>query len=257
MATAEARAHDRRWSMMHEAAQSNAQQVNVGPAERFASLLAGGAMALYGLRRGTLGGLTTALVGGSLVYRGATGHCSGYSALGINTAWRRSPQAGVGAKQGVKVERNITIFREPAALYSFWRNFENLPRVMSHLESVRCADAQRSHWTARGPLGRQVEWDAEVINERENELIAWRSLEGSDIDTAGSVHFAPAPGERGTEVKVVLKYDVPAGKAGAAVAWLFGEAPGQQVQEDLRRFKQIMEAGAVPTVEGQPMGRCR
>ncbi|HJT36751.1 MAG TPA: SRPBCC family protein [Pirellulales bacterium] len=257
MATAEVKSHDSRWAMMHEAAQGEAQPVNVGPAERFASLLAGGAMALLGLRRGTLGGLTTALVGGSLVYRGATGHCSGYAALGINTARRRSPQAAVGARQGVKVERDITIFREPAALYSFWRNFENLPRVMSHLDSVRCEDPHRSHWIARGPLGRRVEWDAEVINERENELIAWRSLEGSDIDTAGSIHFAPAPGERGTEVKVVLKYDVPAGKAGAAIAWLCGEAPGQQVQEDLRRFKQIMEAGAVPTIEGQPMGRCR
>ena len=238
-------------------ARSNLQHINVGRGERLASLLSGGALALFGITRGTLGGLATALVGGSLVYRGATGHCSGYAALGINTAQPHSPQASVRAKHGVKIERNITIFREPAVLYAFWRNFENLPRVMQHLESVKCGDAHHSHWIARGPLGRRVEWDAEVINERENELIAWRSLAGSAVDTAGSVHFAPAPGDRGTEVKVVLKYDPPAGKAGAAIAWLFGEAPGQQVQEDLRRFKQIMEAGTLATIEGQSKGSCR
>lgn len=240
----------------HRPAHEEMQHTNVGQAERLASMLGGGALALYGLTRGTLGGLTAALVGGSLVYRGATGRCSAYAAMGVNTARPHAPQTGVRAKQGVKLERNITIFREPAVLFSFWRNFENLPRIMRHLESVACGNDQRSHWVARGPLGARVEWDAEIINERENELIAWRSIPGSAVDTAGSVHFAPAPGGRGTEVKVVLKYDPPAGRAGAAIAWLFGEAPGQQVQEDLRRFKQIMEAGTVPTIEGQTKGQC-
>ena len=256
MATASSETETGRLTPAHRQPHDGAQQMNVGQAERIASVLGGGAMALYGLRRGTLGGLTTALLGGSLVYRGATGHCSVYSAMGVNTARRPAPQTSVRARHGVKIERNITIFREPVVLFSFWRNFENLPRIMRHLESVRCGDDHHSHWIARGPLGARFEWDAEIINERENELIAWRSLEGSSVDTAGSVHFTPAPGDRGTEVKVVLKYDPPVGKAGAAIAWLFGQAPGQQLQEDLRRFKQIMEAGTVATIEGQPKGRC-
>jgi uncharacterized membrane protein len=144
----------------------------------------------------------------------------------------------------------MTINRSPQDLFNFWRNLENLPRFMRHLESVQNF-GQRSHWVARGPLGVRVEWDAEIYRERPNEMIAWRSLEGADVDNTGSVHFTPAPVGRGTEVRVVLKYDPPAGKAGAAVAKLFGKAPEQQIREDLRRFKQLMEAGEVPTTEGQ------
>ena len=124
---------------------------------------------------------------------------------------------------------------------------------MRNLESVK-VDGDRSHWVARGPLGHSVEWDAEIVNRRENELIAWRSLEGSQVDTAGSVHFVPLGGDRGTEVRVVLKYDPPGGRIGSAVAWLFGASPERQIREDLRRFKQVMETGTVPTIEGQPHG---
>jgi uncharacterized membrane protein len=144
----------------------------------------------------------------------------------------------------VKVERAITIDRPAHELYAFWRDFENLPRFMEHLESVTVIDATRSHWIARAPVGQRVEWDAEIHNEVPDELIAWRSLPGSEIANAGSVHFTPAGG--GTEVRVVLSYEPPAGRLGDAVARLFGEAPAQQVQDDLRRFKQVMEAGEVP-----------
>jgi hypothetical protein len=140
-------------------------------------------------------------------------------------------------------------------LYQFWRNFENLPKFMHHLESVQNTGDNRSHWVARGPLGTRVAWDAEVITERPNELIGWRSLEGSQADTAGSVHFTPAPGDRGTEVRVVMKYNPPLGKVGAAIAWLFAQEPGQQVADDLRRLKQLMETGEIPTTAGQPTGR--
>jgi uncharacterized membrane protein len=234
-----------------------ADPINVGENERWASLLGGGLLAAYGLSRGTLGGLLLAAAGGSLVYRGATGHCNLYGALGINTADQRGPHTSIPAGHGVKIDTSITILRSPQELYSFWRNLDNLPRIMCHVESVRSTGGNRSHWTVRGPLGHRAEWDAEIINEKENELIAWRSVAGSEVDTAGSVHFTPAPGDRGTEVRVVLKYDPPAGKVGAAVAWLFGRAPGQQVQEELRRFKQLMETGTMPTIEGQPMGHCR
>jgi uncharacterized membrane protein len=220
--------------------------VNVGDQERLLSALGGAVLAGYGLLRGTLGGLGLAAAGGALVYRGLSGHCSLYAALGVNTADRpRGPSASIPATHGVKVEKRITVNRTAADLFRFWRNFENLPIFMRHLQSVKKTAGGRSHWVAQGPLGVTVEWDAEVINEKENELIAWRSLAGSEVDTAGSVHFRNLGDGRGTEIQVVLKYDPPAGKVGAAVARLIGEAPEQQIQEDLGRFKQLMEAGAI------------
>lgn len=151
----------------------------------------------------------------------------------------------------------MVINRPPEELYAFWRNFENLPRIMQHLKSVRSTGGNRSHWVAQGPFGSPAEWEAEIITERPNETIGWRSLPGSVVDTAGSVHFQRTPGDRGTEVRVVLKYDPPAGKAGAAIAWLTGAVPEHQIREDLRRFKRFMETGEVPTTEGQPSGRGR
>ena len=240
-----------------EAPGAQGRGVNVGEIERWASAIGGGALALYGLTRGTLGGATLAVIGGGLLYRGVSGHCDLYQALGVNTAGGAgaNPNISVRAGRGIKVEQSMTINRPPAELYRYWRNLENLPRFMSHLEEVRAHDPVYSHWVVRGPAGTSVEWDALVYNEKENELIAWRSLEGADVDNAGSVHFVPAPDGRGTEVRVVLKYDPPAGKVGAGVAALFGENPEQQIAEDLRRFKQVMEAGAAPTTEGQPAGR--
>ena len=231
--------------------------VNVGQAERWVSAVGGGALALYGLTRGSMGGVALALIGGSLVYRGVAGHCTVYQAAGINTAGTEgdNPFVSVRGGHGTKVEKSVTIDRPPAELYGFWRNFENLPRFMKHLESVKVSGDERSHWVAKGPAGTSVEWDAEVYNEKENEMIAWRSLEGSEVANAGSVHFEPAAGGRGTVVRVVLKYDPPAGKLGAAVARLFGESPSQQIDEDLRRFKQLMETGETATTEGQTSGR--
>jgi uncharacterized membrane protein len=236
--------------------------VNVGEIERWASSIGGGALVFYGITRlvsrGWVGGAVLALVGGCLVYRGTTGHCDMYQALGINTAGTGSsenPVVSVPANRGIKVEKSVTVNRAPEELYRFWRNFENLPRFMDHLESVRVTGDNRSHWVAKAPAGRSVEWDAEIYNEKENELIAWRSLEGSDVNSAGSVHFTAAPGGRGTEVRVVLKYDPPGGIVGAGIAKLFGEEPSQQIEEDLRRFKQVMETGETLNTTGQPSGR--
>ena len=220
--------------------------VNVGRTERIASGVAGAALVALGLRRRGLRPFLVPL-GAGLVVRALTGRCPVNRALGRNTALDDepvSPAASVGRGQGVKVERAITIDRPAHELYAFWRDFENLPRFMEHLESVTVIDATRSHWIARAPVGQRVEWDAEIHNEVPDELIAWRSLPGSEIANAGSVHFTPAGG--GTEVRVVLSYEPPAGRLGDAVARLFGEAPAQQVQDDLRRFKQVMEAGEVP-----------
>ena len=229
---------------------------DVGTIERAVSAAGGGALALFGVSRRSPAGAALALAGGYLIYRGATGRCQVYSALGINTARsNRGPRAVVQHKEGVKVTRSVTVNRPPAELYRFWRDFRNLPRVMSHLQSVTVIDDKRSLWVARAPAGRTVEWDAEIITERENELIGWRSLEGAEIANAGSVHFRPAPGGRGTEIRVELVYDPPLGPAGAALASLFQEEPSQQVREDLRHFKQMVEAGEIPTNDGQPSGR--
>ena len=225
--------------------------INVGKTERLVSGIAGAAVIALALRRKRLRGVLFPL-GGTLLSRAVTGRCAVNRALGRNSAKgdRVSPLA---RGEGIRVERSITVNRPQEEVYRFWRQLENLPRFMDHLESVTVLDEERSHWVAKAPAGSKVEWDASIQDEIENELIAWRSLPGSDIDNAGSVHFIPA-GD-GTEVRVVLSYDPPAGKVGAAVAKLLGEEPEQQVEEDLRRFKQVMEAVETPARSRKPAKR--
>ncbi len=240
-------------------AQQNGQSngVNVGQVERWASGISGGAIVTYGLLRRDWLGAGMALLGAGLVFRGATGYCSVYQGLGINTSNSAQEQASVPHDKGIKVERVVTIDCPAEQLYQFWRNFENLPHFMHHLKSVTMSDTIHSHWVADAPAGTKVEWDAEIINEKPNQLIAWRSLPGSQIGNAGSVYFTPAPGNRGTEVKVVLEYDPPAGKVGDTVAKMFGASPDQEVREALRHFKEIMEAGEIATTKGQSSGRSK
>ena len=225
--------------------------INVGRTERLVSGIAGAAVIALALRRKRLRGLLFPL-GGSLLSRAVTGRCAVNRALGRNTAkgGRVSP---VARGEGIRVERTITVNRPREEVYHFWRQLENLPRFMDHLESVTVLDEDRSHWVAKAPAGTKVEWDASIQDEIENELIVWRSLPGSDIDNAGSVHFIPAA--EGTEVRVVLSYDPPAGKVGAAVAKLLGEEPEQQIEEDLRRFKQVVEAAEAPARSRKPAKR--
>jgi uncharacterized membrane protein len=195
------------------------------------------------------GGTALAVGGGALIARAVRSRSGGKDEDGDH-----SPVASVGHKEGVRVEKTLTINKSPEELYRFWRNFENLPRFMDHVESVQVKDDTHSHWKVKGPAGKSVEWDAAIINDITNELIAWKSTD-AEIANAGSVRFRTAPGGRGTEVTVNLEYDPPAGKAGMFVAKLFGEEPTQQVQDDLRRFKQVMEAGEAPTTDGQPTAR--
>jgi uncharacterized membrane protein len=153
------------------------------------------------------------------------------------------PDGGDGARQ--QFTKAITIRRQPADVYQFWRDFRHFPTFMSHLESVAVLDQRRSHWTAKGPAGRLVEWDAEITEDRPNELVAWRSLPGADVPNAGRVRFSPAPGDRGTEVRAEIDYTPPAGALGSAFARLFGQEPRQQVQADLRKVKEVLETGEV------------
>jgi uncharacterized membrane protein len=232
------------------------QHPNVGYIERWASAIGGGALASVGLRRGYLkkpAGIALMLVAGHHLYRGITGHDRIYEAIGVDTS-QIGPRFGVSGDAGFKVEKSVTVNRSPDQLYRFWHNFENLPHFMDHLESVQSQGAKRSHWVVKAPAGTTVAWDAEITDDRPNELISWRSLPNADVDNEGTVRFVPAPGGRGTEVHVSLAYNPPAGVVGSAVAKLFGEEPNQQVASDLRRFKNIMEAGEIPTTAGQPSG---
>jgi uncharacterized membrane protein len=235
---------------------NRANDINVAQPERWLSVIAGTALAAYGLKRRSLSGIALAAAGGALIFRGATGHCHVYGALGFSSAGEhQGRQVSVPYGRGTQVEKTVTINAPAEQIYAFWRNFENLPEFMENLESVEVIDDKRSRWVADGPPGLDAEWEAEIINEIPNELIGWRSIEGSRVNNAGSVHFTPLPGGRGTEVKVVLRYDPPAGKLGALVSRMFGEDPAWQVQEDLRRLKMLMETGEIATTWDQPSGR--
>jgi uncharacterized membrane protein len=178
---------------------------------------------------------------GQQLSRGANGSSgqNGSSRMAGTASQRKQQQ------QGIHVVQAITINRPRNEVYGFWHNFENLPRFMAHLESVEVSGEGRSHWTAKAPAGTTVEWDAETIDDRPNELIAWRSLEDATVPNSGTVRFTDAPGDRGTEVHVELRYQPPGGKLASLIAKLFGEEPDQQVKGDLRRFKQVMETGEV------------
>ena len=209
---------------------------------RWLTALVGAGIAGYGLSQRSSSGVALAAVGGGIAYLGATG---------------KLPSPGGGAPGGdgsVRVERAITIAKPADELFSYWRNLENLPRVMTHLEAVRDTGDGQSHWVAKAPLGKTVEWDAEIINEEPSRFIAWRSLEGSDIQNTGAVRFEQAPGGRGTELRVRIEYLPPAGIVGQTVAKLLGGDPSVEVWADLKRFKALMETGEAPTTAGQPRG---
>jgi uncharacterized membrane protein len=164
-------------------------------------------------------------------------------------------QGAAAAQPGLKhASAAITVRQPPDEVFRFWHDFENLPRFMAHLESVEQLAGGRSRWVATAPAGRKVEWQAEVIEEVPNELIAWQSLEDGGVDNAGVVRFMPAPGGRGTEIHLDMDYATPGGAVGATIAKLFGEEPQQQVRDDLRRFKQVVETGVIVRSEGSPEG---
>jgi uncharacterized membrane protein len=210
----------------------NSQQKSIAP---WAAIIGGGALAVYGLSRKSISGAALAAIG----------------TYGVVSAVKRGHMTG----SAIHIQKTFTIDRSPEELYNYWRNFENLPRFMKHLKSVTKKDDRTSHWVANGPMGVPVEWDAELLDERPNEYLVWHSLPGSAICNRGSVEFRNAPNGSGTEVTVALTYHNPAGKVGAAFAKMIGREPEQQVREDLRRFKSLMETGEIPTVVGQPSGR--
>jgi uncharacterized membrane protein len=160
----------------------------------------------------------------------------------------------VPGNRGVKVVRAVTIRRAAHELYEFWRHVENLPRIIRHPVAVTAQSRDESHWSMRGPGGKDYEWDSLIINDEPDRLIAWRTREGAAVAHAGTVRFEPAPGDEGTEVTIQLEYDAPGGKLGQLLAKLTGAEPGQQIGDTLRRFKALMECGEIPTTQGQPVG---
>jgi uncharacterized membrane protein len=213
--------------------------------ERWASLIGGSALVLMGLKDRSLRGVLMAVAGGGLIYQGARNQ---------STIEQAQEALDIKAKGSIKVEKTVTINKSAEELYRYWHNFTNLPTFMKHLKSVNVYNDKRSHWVANAPLDTQVEWDAEIVKDEPNQLIAWTSVENADIENSGFVRFQPATGDRGTEVKVVMEYNPPAGVLGNAIAKLFGEAPEQQIGDELNRFKQLMETGEIATTEGQSKG---
>ena len=209
-------------------------------AEKWIPVLAGGSLIAYGLGMRSKAGAGLALLGSGFIYAGVR---------------RSDAVTRIQGDRGIRVEKAVTIMRSADDLYNYWRRLENLSRFMQHLESVEQTGEYTSHWVAKAPAGRTVEWDAEIVAEEPGRYINWRSLPGSDIENFGSVEFRAGTGGRGTVVTVKLEYDPPGGLLGRGFAMLWGEEPSLQVTDDLRRFKQLMETGEVTTTEGQPAAR--
>ena len=212
-----------------------AHDINVGQTKRMISAVAGGALIAYGLSRMSLGGLFIAAAGGAVAYRGFRGHAD------------QRGRAAVGARRnvgnlGVKIDEEIVVDTPPQRVYAVWRNLENLPRLLSHVERVEVLDPTRSRWTVKGPAGARVSWDAELINDKPGEVIAWRTTDSQLVNHAGSVTFEPA-GEGKTRARVSLQYDPPGGRFGHAVASLVSADAGSQVANDLAEFKRALEEG--------------
>lgn len=224
---------------------------NLSNLERLTSLTVGAGTLAAGARQKSLWlQLPLIAAGSALLSRGLTGTCHLYQSLGLST----SKTGGLVPTGPVRVETAVTIYRPLSEVYEYWRQLENLPHFMRHLVEVRQTSAYQSHWVARSPLGGVLEWDAEIVEERQNERLVWKSLPGSDIQNGGFVDFTSAPLGMGTEVRVRLQYQAPAGKLGDLVARLMGESPSRTVREDLRRVKQLLETGEISTTAGQPKG---
>jgi uncharacterized membrane protein len=193
----------------------------------------------------------------------ATAAVAGVTALDVfcsnelsQGAGQQPPEPGI-TRGAVHLKRSIIVNRSPEELYKIWRNFSDFPRFMNHVIAVEERADGQWHWTVKGPGGVRVEWDAELLEDRPNEGIAWRSLPNADVDNTGSVSFERAPGNRGTIVRVELHFRPPADRAGAALAKLMGQSPEKQIAVDLLRFKQMVETGEIARTEGQPAGRAR
>lgn len=229
--------------------------VNISQTERVASTIAGTLLAAYAARRRGWGGLGLAIAGLELVRRGVTGHCMAYSAMGITT--REGPLKVAPTQKGefdprkaVKARGDVVVQRPRGEIYRMWRDLSQLPRFMQHLERVDVLSPTRSHWVTKGAAGTMVEWDAEIVAERDGEYLEWCSVAPADVPNRGTVQFVDADGGNATEVIVTLEAEPPAGKLGDLVAQMFGSSPQQEVDDAVRRFREIAE-GRTPETDGR------
>lgn len=206
---------------------------NVGQFERAVSIGLGALMVLDGPKRRGMLGIIESVIGAAALYRGVTGKCPGYNALGINT---RRP------RRGTRIQKSLVVHRAPETLYRAWRKLSNLPQFMRHLESVTELSESNSRWVAKGPAGQTIEWDATIVDDTPGHHIAWRSLPGSKVSHSGAVGFVPLENGQSTELKISLQYEPFGGFLGNALVSLLGEEPEHQITSDLKRFKQQMEA---------------
>jgi uncharacterized membrane protein len=224
-----------------------AKDVNVGNVERWVTGVGGAGLAVLGLKRRSAPGIAAAVVGGALVERAFSGHCPAYGALGVSTA---------DVPRAVRVTHTVLVARDRVETYVTWRDFPNLPRFMTHLESVTYAPEgdRRTFWVARFPGLPRLRWEAEIVADEPGDRLAWQSLPGSQVQTQGSVRFYEAPAGRGTVVELWLEYEAPLGRVGTSVARALRPLTARQIERDLRRFKAVVEAGEVPTTAGQVHG---
>jgi len=244
------------------------QPMNVGETERIVSMVGGAALLLYAVNRGSWPGLVAGVAGADLLYRGITGYCVIYDKMGMSTAYEQPTtgrliagrtanhkSSGAQSATGIHVHKAVTVNRPIEEVYDYWQNLDNLPNFMHHVQSVQRQGQSHSHWVVNVSPKLTLEWDAETTEARKNEVIGWRSLPGTTVENQGEVRFKPAPGQRGTEVHVTIAYQPPGGIIGETFARFIKGITEQQIKEDIRRFKHVLEAGEFPTIEGQPMGK--
>lgn len=228
---------------MQEVAQSTTK-TTTDRAKRFASAAIGGTLVAFGLNRRSLGGAATALAGGWLLYRGLR------RSAGTGREFRKSEKP-----VATEVNRSITIGKPADELYQFWRDPEQLSQIMGQFAEVTSADENRLRWSVSGPTGRSLSWETNIVEERPGEFFRWASVEGASVPNEGSIHFRPAPGDRGTEVTLRLQFDPPDALSDSPVTKLLGIVPDTLAGTALRRFKSLVETGEIPTLERNPSGR--
>jgi uncharacterized membrane protein len=225
---------------------------DIGDVERLVSVATAAAAIAYGVSRRSVPGLCLAAAATPFAYRGLVGT---WPRLNRDRATNGDTRVALAGSRGIHVRESIRLEKPLDEVYRFWRPLENLPRFMTHLAQVTDMGNGRSHWVAKGRAGVKVEWDAEIINEVENKVIGWRSLPGSNVATAGSVNFDRVRNGQSTQVSVHLQYALPGGRATALLATVVGREPSQTIREDLRRLKQLLEAGEVPRAVAEPHRR--
>ncbi len=225
---------------------SGSSKINVGENERVFSVVGGALLTAIGLHRGSVGGALLAVIGGALVFRGSSGYCPLNEAIGRNTA------EGKSETDVIEIAEVVTINKPREEVYAYWRKLENLPKFMTHLQSVTQLDEKRSHWVASIPgtetfenFG-NIEWDAEIVEEEHNDRLVWRSVPGASIDNSGEVRFTNSPKGSGTEIHAVIKYRPPQGVVGELASKLLNPLFKKMVEGDIKRFKRLLETNNIP-----------